>query len=61
MVHVVIHNRKIHENKINIMYILKKEKRKKQKKDPQYCIISFYSKDIPTFNELVIKNTPVKK
>ena len=27
---------------------------------PQYLIISFYSKDIPTFNELVIKNTLVK-
>ena len=28
---------------------------------PLYCIISFYSKDIPTFNELVIKDNPVKK
>ena len=28
---------------------------------PQYLIISFYSKDIPTFNELVIKNTLVKR
>ena len=30
-------------------------------KVPQYLIISFYSKDINTFNELVIKNTFVKR
>ena len=32
-----------------------------RKKDPQYLIISFYSEDITTFNELVIKNTHVKR
>ena len=30
-------------------------------KGPQYLIISFYSKDIPKFNELVIKNALVKR
>ena len=29
---------------------------KGRKKDPQGCIISFYSKDTHMFNELVIKN-----
>ena len=32
-----------------------------EKRGPQYCIISSYSKDIPTFNELEIRNTPVKE
>ena len=40
---------------------LEENKLNSRKKGPQYCIISFYSKDIPTFNELVNKNTPVKK
>ena len=34
---------------------------KGRKKGPQHWIISFYSKDVPTFNELVIKNTLVKR
>ena len=52
---------------MNIFYILKKTKiikkemAERQKKDPQYWIISFYSKDISTFNELVIKNNLVKR
>ena len=32
-----------------------------RKKGPQYCITPFYSKYIAMFNELVIKNTPVKE
>ena len=40
---------------------LEENKFKSRKKDPQYCKISFYSKDIPTFNESVIKTTLVKK
>ena len=43
-----------------ILY-LEENKIKDRKKGPQYCIISFYSKDLPTFHELVIKNTLVKK
>ena len=39
----------------------RKKRQKSRKKGPQYWIISFYSKDIPTFNELVIKNTLVKR
>ena len=34
---------------------------KGRKKGPKNFIISFYSKDIPSFNELVIKNTLVKR
>ena len=41
-------------------YILK-NKLKGRKKGPQYLIISFLSKDIPTLNELVIKNALVKR
>ena len=33
---------------------------KDRKKGPQYCKLSFCSKDIPTFNELVMKNTTFK-
>ena len=44
--------------KINIY--LEENKFRGRKKGPQYCIISFYPKHVPTFNELVIKNTPVK-
>ena len=33
---------------------------KGRKKGPQYWIISFCAKDIPTFNELVIKNALVQ-
>ena len=32
-----------------------------RKKGPQYLLISLYSKHIPTFNEIVIKNTLVKR
>ena len=44
-----------------IFLYLEENKIKHRKKPPEYWIISFYSKDIPTFNELVIKNTLVKK
>ena len=44
----------------HILY-LEENKVKGRKKGPQYWIILFYSKDILTFNELVIKNTLVKK
>ena len=53
-----LENMKIQNQRI--LY-LEENKIKDRKKGPQYCIISFYSKDIPTFNELVIKNTLVKK
>ena len=53
---------KKYENIISKYCISQKtNKLNNRKKGPQYCIISFYSKDIPTFYELVIKNTPVKK
>ena len=49
----------------DILYILKKTRKrnweKSIKRSPRCWTISFYSKDIPTFNELVIKNTLVKK
>ena len=40
---------------------LEESKLNNKKKGSQYCTISFYSEDIPTFNESVIKNTHVKK
>ena len=43
------------------MVYLEENKFKGRKKDPQCCINSFYSKDIPTITESVIKYTPVKK
>ena len=51
---------KKYENIISKYPISRKKQLNSRKKGPQYCIISFYSKDIPTFYELVIKNTPVK-
>ena len=51
---------KVWKYKINIVY-LKKNKFNRKRKGSQYCIILFYSKDLPTFNELVIKNSPIKK
>ena len=45
--------------KTNIVY-LKENTLNIRKKGLQSCIISIYSKDISTFNELVIKNTHVK-
>ena len=47
--------------KYKISIYLEENKFKGRKKGQQYWIISFYSKDVPTFNELVIKNTLVKK
>ena len=44
----------------HIVY-LEENKFRGSKKGPQYCIISFCLKDIPTFSELIIKNTRVKK
>ena len=44
----------------HILY-LEENKFKGTNKNPQYCIILFDPNDIPTFNELVIKNTLVKK
>ena len=44
----------------HILY-LEENKFKGRKNAPQYWIISFYSKDIRSFNKLVIKNTLVKK
>ena len=41
-------------------YLVEKQL-KNRKEGPQYCIILFYAKYIPTFNELIIKNTPVRK
>ena len=43
---------------MNIFY---KANSKAEKKGPQYLIVSFYSKYILTFNELIIKNTLVKR
>ena len=37
-----------------------KQKPQQPKEKPQHCIISFYSKFMSTFNELVLKNAPVK-
>ena len=45
----------------NVKSTYSKNKFKGRKKGPQYLIISFYSKDIPMCNELVIKNTLVKR
>ena len=50
-----------HENiKSTYWAYLEEKKLNSRKKGLRYCIISFYSKDIPKFNELVIKNTHVK-
>ena len=44
----------------HIVY-LEENKFNSRKKGPQYCIISFYSKDISMFNVLTVKKTLVKK
>ena len=61
MVHIVIHNGKNMKIYNQHIVYLEENKLNSRKKGPQYCIILFYSKDIPMFNELVIKNTTVKK
>ena len=50
-----------YENIKSNIVCLEENKLNSRKKGPQNCKISFYSKDIPTFNELVIKNTNAKK
>ena len=50
---------KILKYKINIFYTLKKTNLMTERK-PHYWIISFSSKDILTFSELVVENTLVK-
>ena len=47
--------------KIQNQHILQNKFKGRKNKGLQYLIISFYSKDIPTFNELVIKNTLAKR
>ena len=52
---------KIGEYKIKHIVYLEENKFNSRKKGQQYCLISFYPKDMPTFNELVIKSNPVMK
>ena len=47
--------------KIQNQHILQNKFKGRKNKGLQYLIISFDSKDIPTFNELVIKNTLAKR
>lgn len=51
---------------VKLTYCVSWKKKQKNKFDSikkglQYCKNYFYSKYAPTFNEFVIKNTPVKK